>query len=331
MSRQRSAGRGGLIFGATLGAAGLGVLVFVVVPEGNLARLLGLLVAAAIAVAGLQFGRVLADSLLPESNVAEVSIEGPITRDGGRGVPPRSGGASAADVVEQIEQADTAAHIDGLVLELSTPGGAVVPSDDIRLAAQAFDGPTLAFARDTCASGGYWIASGCDRVLAREGSIVGSIGVRASRVTAQELAETLGLEYEQLTAGAYKEAGTPLKALSEDEREYLQGLVDDYYETFVERVSNGRDLEPEEIRATEARVFLAGEAEEKGLIDATGTRDDGEDWLADQLEEETAVQPFEPDRTLADRVQFGSERIAYAFGAGIASAFDMEASELSFR
>jgi len=84
----------------------------------------------------------------------------------------------------------------------------VVPSDDIRLAAERFDGPTVAYATDVCASGGYWIASGCDELWAREGSIVGSIGVIGSRVNASALAEKVGLSYERFAAGDYKDAGT---------------------------------------------------------------------------------------------------------------------------
>jgi len=124
----------------------------------------------------------------------------------------------------------------------------VLPSDDIRRAAAEFDGPTLAYATDTCASGGYWIASGCDELWARDASLVGSIGVVGSRPNAAGLADKLGISYEQFTAGEYKDAGVPLREIEEDEREYLQGIIDGYYEQFVETVSEGRDMDPEAIR-----------------------------------------------------------------------------------
>jgi len=93
----------------------------------------------------------------------------------------------------------------------------VLPSDDIRRAAAEFDGPTLAYATDTCASGGYWIASGCDELWARDASLVGSIGVVGSRPNAAGLADKLGISYEQFTAGEYKDAGVPLREIEDDD------------------------------------------------------------------------------------------------------------------
>jgi len=217
------------------------------------------------------------------------------------------------------------------VVKLNTPGGEIVPSEDIRLAAESFDGPVVAYATDVCASGGYDIATGCDELWAREGTLVGSIGVIGSRVNATDLAERLGLSYEQFTAGEYKDAGTPLKELDPREREYLQGLVDDYYDQFVDTVADGRDMDREAVEDTEARVFLGSDARERGLVDEIGTREAVEDRVAERIGEPVAVREFEPTRSLRDRVQMGAQRATYAFGAGLASAFDDDADGLRFR
>jgi len=111
-------------------------------------------------------------------------------------------GAEADEIVDQIERADEDSGVRALLLKLNTPGGEIVPSEDIRIAAERFDGPTIAYATDVCASGGYDIAAGCDELWAREGSIVGSIGVIGSRVNAADLADRLGLSYERLAAGS---------------------------------------------------------------------------------------------------------------------------------
>ncbi|QFU83323.1 signal peptide peptidase SppA [Natronorubrum aibiense] len=299
--------------------AALGVALFVVYPE-SLADLAGVLIALVVVVAGVRIANNVADSLFPGYDVAEVAVDGPITRDGGGGrLPSSPGGTPADDIVDQIDRADDDDHVDALLLKLNTPGGEVVPSDDIRLAAERFDGPTVAYTTDVCASGGYWIASGCDELWARDGSIVGSIGVIGSRVNASDLAEKMGLSYERFAAGEYKDAGTALKEMDDDEREYLQGLIDDYYETFVERVSDGRDLEPEFVRDTEARIYLGEEAYEMGLVDHLGTRRELETELADRLDrDEVTVEEFEPERPLMARVGTGAQQLAYAFGAGIA-------------
>ncbi|EMA41786.1 signal peptide peptidase SppA [Halobiforma nitratireducens] len=309
----------------------LGVLLFAIVGFGlfvaypdTLADLFGIVFAVVVVLAGLKVTGNVAGSLFAKYNVAEVAVEGPITRDGSGGPLPQSPRATPADdIVEQIDRAAEDDNVDALLLKLNTPGGEVVPSDDIRLAAERFDGPTIAYAQDVCASGGYWIASGCDELWAREGSIVGSIGVIGSRVNASELAEKVGLSYERFAAGEYKDAGTPLKELEDDEREYLQGLIDDYYETFVERVSEGRDLEPEFVRDTEARIYLGEHAHELDLVDELGTRREIEDELEDRLEtDEVAVEEFEPERPLMARVGAGAQRVAYAFGAGISGLAD---------
>ena len=298
----------------------VGVALFVLYPE-TIADVLGVVFALAVVFFGVRIGSSVSRSLFPGYDVAEVAVEGPITRDGSGGPLPSSPRSTPADdIVEQIERADADDNVDALLMKLNTPGGEVVPSDDIRLAAERFDGPTVAYTTDVCASGGYWIASGCDELWAREGSIVGSIGVIGSRVNASDLAEKVGLSYERFAAGEYKDAGTPLKELEEDEREYLQGLIDDYYETFVDRVSDGRDLEAEFVRDTEARIYLGEEAHDLGLVDELGTRRELEEAVADRLERDAvSVEEFEPERPLMARLGGGAQQVAYAFGAGVAS------------
>ncbi len=329
-SRSRSVARLLVLAGVTLVAVVAGWFLFVEYPI-DLTDLLGVLLALSVAAAGLRAGARIAGSAFPSYNVAEVAVEGPITRDGGGSSLRAPVGATADDVVESIERADADDAVDGLIVKLNTPGGEIVPSADIRLAAERFDGPTVARAVDTCASGGYDIASGCDELWAREGSIVGSVGVIGSRVTAGELRDRLGLSYEGLTAGEYKDAGTPLRDLDEDERAYLQGIVDDYYDSFVETVAAGRGMDPETVRETEARIYLGREAEELGLVDAIGTRRDVEDRLAELLDEPVSVREFEPQRGLAGRLRGGAARVAHVFGAGLAGRVDGEGERVRFR
>ena len=304
----------------TVLAAIVGWILFIAIPDTTSA--FGALLFAVTVLVGIQLSSRVASRLVSPYNVAEVAVEGPITRDGQLGPLPSSRSTPADDIVEQIEDADADEDARALVLKLNTPGGEVVPSDDIRNAAMDFDGPTVAYATDTCASGGYWIASGCDELWARDASVVGSIGVIGSTVNASEFADELGLSYERFAAGKYKDAGTALKELTEDERAYLQGLIDDFYEDFVERVAEGRDLDPQFVRDTEARVYLGEEAHDIGLVDHLGTRDEVLDRVAEQIGEDAYPQEFEPDQGLSDRISLGARSLAYAFGAGVASAVD---------
>jgi len=99
----------------------------------------------------------------------------------------------------------------------------------------------------------------------------------------------------------------------------LQGIIDDYYDTFVERVSDGGTSSPSFVRDTEARIYLGEQAHDLDLVDHLGTRREIETELADRLDtDEVTVEEFEPDRPLMARVGAGVQQVAYAFGAGIA-------------
>lgn len=314
----RAIGRAVVVVAVAAAAAAAGWLVLVEAPA-DLAELLGVLLVVAVVALAVRVAGSLAERLFASYNVAAVAVEGPIVRDrGGTPVPTGPLAPDADPIVEQIERADADDNVEALVLELNTPGGEIVPSHDIRLAAERFDGPTVAYATDLCASGGYVVACGCDEVWAREGTMVGSIGVRGSRPIVEGLLDKLGVEYEQLVAGDYKEAGSPLTGMDDDERAYLQGLIDDHYADFVDTVVEARDLDADAVRDTEARVYLGEEAAAVGLVDDLGTRRDVEDRLEADLGR-ADVREFEPSPGVAARLRGTAQRVAYAAGAGLGS------------
>jgi protease-4 len=257
-------------------------------------------------------------------NVGLVEVKGPIQRDS----PPKLSNkdrATADEVVDNIEQADNDSSVDALVVRLNTPGGEIVPSEDIKLAIEDFDGPVIGHAIDVCASGGYLIASACDEIICRNGSMIGSIGVIGSRTNYNELAEELGINYEQFTAGDYKDAGSPLKEMDDDERDYIQNLIDTHYENFVQTVADGRNMSVEAVKNTEAKVFLGSDALEKGLVDGIGTEDHVLLLLKETLSTpDVEMQEFSDNSSALARLSIGAQSLAYSFGAGIADRFKAE-------
>ncbi len=321
MSNVRSLGRLAVVLIGTGLAVGVGIGVVWGVPAFTELSTLDAVVVAAVGVAGVGLAGRFATDLFPAYNVAEVEVGDVITRDGAAGPLPGPGGASADEIVEQIERADADDSAQGLIVKLNTPGGEVVPSEDIRRAAAEFDGPTVAYAEDIAASGGYWIASGCDEFHARETSLVGSIGVNGTQLGRTGLAEKAGLDYRRFVAGEYKDSPSPWRELEDRDVEYFQGLLEDWYDAFVDTVVEGRELEEEFVRDTEARVYIGEEAAENGLVDACGPRSAMEDRLADRLGvDELRVEAFEPQRGVTDRLGAGARSVAYALGAGAASA-----------
>jgi protease-4 len=268
--------------------------------------------------AGLAFGLVIGER---HHDIASVEIHGEIVEDAGLFDSEEAG---ARDVCDTIEGIDAEPDQEGLLLEINSPGGSPVASEAIHKSINEFDGPTVAVVTETCASGGYLIASACDHIIARPASLVGSIGVIGSKVNAADMADELGLEYERFGAGEYKDAGVPLDETSEDEREYLQGLIDDYYDRFVELVAEGRTLDPDAIRATEARVFLGETALDEGLIDDLGDARDARDWLESELSlENYSERTYQPS---GGGSPFSSvaQRFGYGLGSAISERFDMQ-------
>lgn len=220
MVTRTSLGRIGIVLVGAAVAAAVGVGLFVLVPLYTPLGVPEVVLVALVFAAGVATAARFASNAFPAYDVAEVAVDDVITREGGSGpLPAGPVGLSADDVVEQIERA------------------------------AEFDGPTVAYAEDMAASGGYWIASGCDEIHAREGTVVGSIGVNATQLGRTDLAETVGLDYRRFVAGEYKDTPSPWRDLDEDEVEYYQGIVDGFYEQFVETVAEGRDVDPEFARA----------------------------------------------------------------------------------
>jgi len=324
MVDQRSLLKLGALGLGALAAFVVGVVLFVVVPAST-GRIGGfeVLLAVLFSVVGIYVAGKLVGAVFSDYDVAKVSVDGVITNESASPGPVGGSTPAAEEIADQIERADEDGDAEALVVELDTPGGLPVASDDIREAAAEFDGPTIAYAKDVCASGGYMIACGCDEVFAREDSIVGSIGVNGNRNNFADLAEEYGVTREQFTAGEYKDAGDPLREMTDDEREYIQGLIDAGYDSFVGLVAEARDLDEETVRDTEARVYPSEEAADLGLVDHVGSHADLEDLVATRLgKDEVEVEPFEPNRGITDKVGIGAQRAAYAFGKGIASVLD---------
>ena len=322
MSTVRTFGRLAVVLVGTVVAAGVGIALFWAVPEFTALGIVETVLIGALTAGGLMMAGRLAGEMFPAHNVAEVEVGDVITRDGGSPgpLPAGGGGTSADDIVEQIERADADGNAEALIVKLNTPGGAIVPSEDIRRAAAEFDGPTVAYAEDLAASGGYWIASGCDEFHARENGIVGSIGVVGSRLGRTGLAEKVGLDYRRLVAGKYKDAGSPWREFEERDEEYLQGLINESYDNFVETVAEGREIDETFVRETEARVYSGREAAENGLVDSCGPREEMEERIADRIGvDELSIETFEPEQGLTDRVGVGARSVARSFGEGVAS------------
>ena len=150
----------------------------------------------------------------------------------------------AQDWINQIEEYQEDDTIKGIVLRVDSPGGAVGPSQElyhtIIRARDKYGKVIVASFGDLAASGGYYIACGADRIVSSPGCLTGSIGVYAKFLQAKDLMEKIGINYETVKAGKYKDFGSIDRPLTDEERKMMQGVIDDTYSQFVEAVANGR-------------------------------------------------------------------------------------------
>ena len=183
------------------------------------------------------------------------------------------------EAIKQIEQATEDKDIKGLLLYLDTPGGEVTASDKIYHACKQFSEtgrPIVAYMDTVAASGGYYIACAADEVVATETTITGSIGVIIGGLNGKELFDKLGLKDQTFKSGAFKDTLSMSRDMREDERAYIQSLVDETYEKFAGIVSEARNIPVETLKdgIADGRIFHGVKAKEVGLIDHTGYVED---------------------------------------------------------
>jgi len=165
--------------------------------------------------------------------------------------------------------------IKAILLHIDSPGGVVAPTQEIyyevkRLRSEGI--PVIASIGSICASGGYYIASACDTIVSNPGSITGSIGVIMEFTEVHELLDKLGIEFNIIKSGKYKDTGSPFRKLTDEERELFQGVVNDTYEQFVEVVSENRNLDIEEVKKlADGRIFSGRQAYNYKLVDVLGS------------------------------------------------------------
>ncbi|EAL8375347.1 signal peptide peptidase SppA [Campylobacter jejuni] len=173
-------------------------------------------------------------------------------------------------VLEKIINAKNDSNIKGVLFVVDSPGGAFAPSMELALAIKdlKIKKPVLVYASGAMASGSYLAGVGANKILANPASFIGSIGVIMQGADLSGLANKLGIKEQTIQAGEFKSAGTFARAWNENERNFLQGLIDQSYDLFTGFVAKERALDlNKKDQWANARVFLAAKAKELGLID----------------------------------------------------------------
>jgi protease IV len=176
---------------------------------------------------------------------------------------------------DQLRQAAKDKKVKAIVLEINSPGGGVVASDQMHKSIQDFKEttkkPVVVSMGETTASGGYYISTAADKIVANENTLTGSLGVIFSYLNYKDAADKLGLEEEVIKSGKYKDIGSPFRKPTEKELEILQTLIDESYEKFVDVIVEGRNLPKDRVRElADGRLYSGLQAESLGLADELG-------------------------------------------------------------
>ena len=184
----------------------------------------------------------------------------------------------ALRTIQELERLREDRNVKAIVIQINSPGGTVGSVQEIcnqiHLAQQ--DGKkVVASVADMAFSGGYYIASACDEIVANPGSLTGSIGVIIVGADLQKLLNFIGVKFNVLKSGEHKDILAYWRDMTDEERNLLQTLIMDCYQQFVEAVSKGRNIPMDQLLGlADGRIFTGTQALDNHLIDRFGTLDD---------------------------------------------------------
>ena len=228
---------------------------------------------------------------------------------------------TSTQTVEFIEKADKNPNIKAIILEINSPGGSAVASEEIANAVKKTNKTTVAWIREVGASGAYWVASASDHIVANRVSITGSIGVIASYLEFPGLLEDYNVTYRRLVSGKYKDIGSPFKEMTEEENEIFQKNLDTIRDYFVSEVAKNRNLNRKDVdKIANGLFYLGAQAKELGLVDEVGGKDEVISYIEKKEGIKAELVEYKKEKTLFDVLSKVLSKQSFFVGRGIGSS-----------
>jgi protease-4 len=225
--------------------------------------------------------------------VAVVELNGPIY--------------DARSLVRQFKKYGEHKSVKAILFRINSPGGGISPSQEIYNAVKRVRDagkPVIVSMGTVAASGGYYVALGADTIMANPGTTTGSIGVILEITNLSRLFQKLGIRFDVIKTGQFKDTGSPHRDLTWEDRRFLQGYVNDAFEQFLQVVSEERHMSLSDVRKlADGRVFTGRQAKEYGLVDVLGDFQDAIQLAASMAGiegEPTLVREVERRRSVYD-------------------------------
>lgn len=230
--------------------------------------------------------------------IAVISLSGTITTGDSSLF---SGSTITPDLVKDyLTRAENDKAVKAIVFRIESPGGEIAPCQEILWEIERVKETKkiVVSMGGQAASGGYYISTQAHKIVALPTTMTGSIGVIYSVMNVEELLEKLGIQIEIFKGGKYKDMYWGFRELTLEEEEIMQGMVDEYYEQFIDVVAEGRGLNEEDVRnLATGQIYTGTEAKELGLVDELGNLDTAINLALELAGIETAiVEYYQPPR-----------------------------------
>ena len=179
------------------------------------------------------------------------------------------------ETIEELRHYRDNPSVKAIVLRIDSPGGAVVPSQEIfaevRKTRAEGKMKVVTSMGNVAASGGYYIAAATDRIVANPGTLTGSIGVIMELANVKGLLEKVGVQSVVIKSGRHKDMASPFRAMTPEDRALLQTVLDDVHAQFIDAVATGRSLQLEQVKTlADGRIFTGKQAQTVNLVDELG-------------------------------------------------------------
>lgn len=177
------------------------------------------------------------------------------------------------DVIDEIKEYRDDDSIKAIILRVNSPGGAVVPSQEIydEVVKTVKVKKVVVSMGSLAASGGYYISAPATLIIANPGTITGSIGVIMEVPNVKVLMEKIGIKSEVIKSGKYKDLASIFRGIGDEERAILQDTITDVHDQFIQAVAKGRKMPYEKVKElADGRIFTGRQALKLGLVDSIG-------------------------------------------------------------
>ncbi len=228
--------------------------------------------------------------------------------------------ATPENFKKALKQAEGDSSVKAILLDINSPGGSVVASEEIADAVKNSKKPVVAWLGEIAASGGYYAASAADYIVADKATITGSIGVISMFPEYSKLMEKIGVNVSVIKAGKYKDFSSGYRPMTEEEKEMFESVVYEIYEQFITEVAENRNISKEYVSSiAEGRVYTAKKAKELKLVDEVGNREFALKKAAElgRIEGEPKVVTYRHRAFFEDFIGTASTRIGYGFAKAL--------------